>query len=159
MRKRAGRRAGAAADPLAESLPQSLDGRAFAIVVSEATVNSGIEDLSLIDPLLDCINRLQKSHICSAYKTISGGGFMNSLIKAVAIAVVLSAPIASFSQSNQPVAPAQQNTQAAGQRVSEQKDAAQADTSGYGSGSNGTWQAGRSDTTLSSYSPPIYNAR
>ncbi|MFP3570011.1 hypothetical protein [Paraburkholderia sp. SIMBA_030] len=84
---------------------------------------------------------------------------MNSLIKAVAIAVVLSAPIASFAQSNRPVTPAQQNTQAAGQGVSEQKDAAQADTSGYGSSSNGTWQAGHSDTTLSSYSPPIYNAR
>ncbi|MFM0251077.1 hypothetical protein [Paraburkholderia sediminicola] len=80
---------------------------------------------------------------------------MKSLIKAVAIAIVLSAPIASFAQSNQP---APQNTQAT--QASGQQGAAQADTSGYGSGSHGTWQAGRgSDTTVSSYSPPIYNAR
>ncbi|WP_434109794.1 hypothetical protein [Paraburkholderia caffeinilytica] len=82
---------------------------------------------------------------------------MKSLIKTVAIAVVLGAPIASFAQSNQPV---QQNAQGAQAQVSGQQGAAQADTSGYGSGSRGTWQAGRgNDTTVSSYSPPIYNAR
>ncbi|NPT48055.1 hypothetical protein GNZ12_43620 [Paraburkholderia sp. 1N] len=83
---------------------------------------------------------------------------MKSLIKAVAIAVVLSAPIASFAQSNQPAPQNAQATQAT--QASGQQGAAQADTSGYGSASHGTWQAGRgSDTTVSSYSPPIYNAR
>ncbi|RKE36180.1 hypothetical protein B0G76_2341 [Paraburkholderia sp. BL23I1N1] len=82
---------------------------------------------------------------------------MKSLIKAVAIAVVLGAPIASFAQSNQP---APQNAQGAQVQSSEQQSARQANTSGYGSGSHGTWQVGRgSDTTVSSYSPPIYNAR
>ncbi|CAE6831063.1 hypothetical protein [Paraburkholderia haematera] len=82
---------------------------------------------------------------------------MKSLIKAVAIAVVLGAPIASFAQSNQP---APQNAQGAQAQVSEQQGARQADTSGYGSGSRGTWQAGHgNETTISSYSPPIYNAR
>ncbi|MFL9951293.1 hypothetical protein PQR68_35415 [Paraburkholderia agricolaris] len=82
---------------------------------------------------------------------------MKSLIKAVAFAVVLGAPIASFAQSNQSVP---QNAQGAQAQVSAQQGARQADTSGYGSGSHGTWQAGRgNDTTVSSYSPPIYNAR
>ncbi|MFL9989243.1 hypothetical protein P0D72_40585 [Paraburkholderia sediminicola] len=82
---------------------------------------------------------------------------MKSLIKAVAIAFVLGAPIASFAQSNQP---APQNAQGTQAQVSTQQGAAQADTSGYGSGSRGTWQAGHgNDTTVSSYSPPIYNAR
>jgi hypothetical protein len=82
---------------------------------------------------------------------------MKSLIKAVAFALVLGAPIASFAQSNQP---APQNAQGAQAQVSGQQGARQADTSGYGSGSHGTWQAGHgNDTTLSSYSPPIYNAR
>ena len=82
---------------------------------------------------------------------------MKSFIKAVAIAVVLGAPIASFAQSNQPASQNAQGTQA---QVSTQQGAAQADTSGYGSASRGTWQAGRGgETTVSSYSPPIYNAR
>jgi len=82
---------------------------------------------------------------------------MKSLIKAVAIAVVLAAPIASFAQSNQP---APQNAQGAQTQVSGQQGARQADSSGYGSGSHGTWQAGQgNDTTVSSYSPPIRNAR
>lgn len=82
---------------------------------------------------------------------------MKSLINAVAIAVVLGAPIASFAQSNQPVP---QNPQGAQTQVSGQQSPHQADTSGYGSTSRGTWQAGHSgDTTVSSYSPPIYNAR
>jgi hypothetical protein len=82
---------------------------------------------------------------------------MKSLINAVAIAVVLGAPIASFAQSNQAVPQNAQDTQA---QVSAQQGARQTDTSGYGSASRGTWQAGYgSDTTVSSYSPPIYNAR
>ena len=82
---------------------------------------------------------------------------MKSLIKAVAIAVVLGAPIVSFAQSTQS---APQNAQGTQAQASGQQGAAQADTSGYGSGSRGTWQAGRgSDTTVSSYSPPVYNAR
>lgn len=83
---------------------------------------------------------------------------MKSLIQAVAIAVVLAAPVASFAQSaNQGVSQDSQATQA---QASGQRNAAQADNSGYGSGSHGTWQSGRgSSTTVSSYSPPIYNAR
>jgi len=82
---------------------------------------------------------------------------MKSLIQAVAIAVVLAAPVASFAQSaNQPESQESQATQA---QVSGQQNKAQAD-SGYGSGSHGTWQSGRGgSTTVSSYSPPIYNAR
>ncbi|CAB3723788.1 hypothetical protein LMG24238_05119 [Paraburkholderia sediminicola] len=82
---------------------------------------------------------------------------MKSLIKAVAIAVVLGAPIASFAQSNQP---APQDAQGAQAQVSTQQGTTQADTSGYGSASRGTWQAGHgNDMSVSSYSPPIYNAR
>ena len=82
---------------------------------------------------------------------------MKSFIKAVAIAVVLGAPIASFAQSNQPAPQDAQGTQA---QVSAQQGTAQADTSGYGSASRGTWQAGHgNDMSVSSYSPPIYNAR
>jgi hypothetical protein len=83
---------------------------------------------------------------------------MKSLIQAVAIAVVLVAPVASFAQSsNEPASPGAQAAQA---QASSQQGAAQADNSGYGSASVGTWQAGQSnDTTVSSYSPPIHNAR
>jgi hypothetical protein len=82
---------------------------------------------------------------------------MKSLIKAVAIAVVLSAPIASFAQSNQPLP---QNAQGSQAQAAQQQRAAQADTSGYGSGNRGAWQAGYgNDTVVSSYSPPIHNAR
>lgn len=82
---------------------------------------------------------------------------MKSFIKTVAIAVVLGAPIASFAQSNQPAPQNAQDTQA---QVFEQQGAAQADTSGYGSGGHGTWQAGQgSETAVSSYSPPIHNVR
>ena len=85
---------------------------------------------------------------------------MKSLIQAVAIAVALTGPVASFAQSaGQPVSQdsraAQTPAQAEGQR-----NAAQADSGGYGVGSHGSWQSGRgSDMTVSSYSPPIYNAR
>lgn len=81
---------------------------------------------------------------------------MKSLIKAVAIAAVLAAPVVSFAQSSN------QSTSQGAQAVQAQSEqnAAQADNSGYGSGSRGTWQAGRGgDTVVSSYSPPIYNAR
>jgi Ni/Co efflux regulator RcnB len=83
---------------------------------------------------------------------------MKSLIQAVAIAVVLAAPVASFAQSaNQAESQESQTTQA---QASGQQNKAQADNSGYGSGSHGTWQSGRGgSTTVSSYSPPIYNAR
>ena len=83
---------------------------------------------------------------------------MKSLIQAVALAVVLAAPVVSFAQSaSQPVA---QDAQAVQTQAAGQQHAAQTDNSGYGAGSHGTWQAGRgTDTTVSSYSPPIYNAR
>jgi hypothetical protein len=108
---------------------------------------------------------------------------MKSLIQAVAVALVLSAPIASFAQdSNQPLTRAQvraelaqaeragydptdwmhypQNAQTAQARIAEQNRTAQADTSGYGPSGHGSWQAGNSsDTTVSTYSPPVRNVR
>jgi hypothetical protein len=82
---------------------------------------------------------------------------MKSLIKAVAVAVVLSAPVVSFAQSNPTVSQSVQGTQT---QVTQQQGGNVADTSGYGSTSHGSWQAGRGgETTVSSYSPPIYNAR
>ncbi|MGF6753330.1 DUF4148 domain-containing protein [Paraburkholderia sp. GAS42] len=105
---------------------------------------------------------------------------MKSLIKAVALAVVLTAPVVSFAQSNGPVTRAQvradlvqlekagynpnldsitypDNIQAAEARVSAQKAAAQ--TSGYGPSTTGSSQAGvRQEVTVSSYSPPVYVA-
>jgi hypothetical protein len=81
---------------------------------------------------------------------------MKSLIQAVALAVVLAAPVASFAQSAGQYG--WQEQQAMPAHAVEQRNSAQADSSGYGAGSHGTWQAGRgTDTTVSSYSPPIYN--
>ena len=83
---------------------------------------------------------------------------MKSLIQAVAMAVVLAAPMASFAQSS--AQPVPQHTEAVQAQPSTQQNAAQADNTGYGSGSRGTWQAGPgNDTTISSYSPPIHNVR
>ena len=86
---------------------------------------------------------------------------MKSLIQAVALAVVLAAPVASFAQSaGQPVSQDAQATQATQPQAASQSNTAEANDSGYGAGSHGAWQAGRgTDTTVSSYSPPIYNAR
>jgi FlaG/FlaF family flagellin (archaellin) len=91
-------------------------------------------------------------------ETISGGGFMKSLIHAVAFALVLAAPVASFAQAaSQDVS---QDTQSSQTQTANQQHTARSDNSGYGSYSQGTWQSGRgSDTTVSSYSPPIHNAR
>lgn len=105
---------------------------------------------------------------------------MKSLIEAVVIAALITAPLAAFSQTSQPVTRAQvraelvqlekagynpatasdedypANIQAAEARVSAQNAAAQ--TSGYGSGSNGSSQAGaRTDGQASSYSAPVVN--
>jgi len=109
---------------------------------------------------------------------------MKSLIKAVAIAAVLAAPVVSFAQSNQPLTRAQvreeliqlekagynpstandydypANIQAAEARVAAQKGVAQADATGYGPSENGSSQVGRrTETTISPYSPPVYNAQ
>lgn len=108
---------------------------------------------------------------------------MKSLIQAVAIAVVLAAPVASFAQSNQPVTRAEvraqlvqleqagynpargrdpyypEDIQAAEARVSAQTATAQAETTGYGAGSNGSSQVGqRAQVSVSTYSPPVYVA-
>ena len=118
---------------------------------------------------------------------------MKALIKAVALVVVLAAPVVSFAQSNEPLTRAQvreqliqvekagynpatsddydypANIQAAEARVAAeqaavqataQNTATQANGSGYGSSGNGSSQVGvRTSTTVSSYSPPIVNAR
>lgn len=103
---------------------------------------------------------------------------MKSLVKAVALAVVLAAPVVSFAQqSNQPLTRAQvraeleqlekagyrpqandlyypQDIQAAQARVAQQN----AQASGYGQGSAGSSQSGsRQDGAASSYSPPVYH--
>ncbi|MFM0207561.1 DUF4148 domain-containing protein [Paraburkholderia sediminicola] len=100
---------------------------------------------------------------------------MKSLIEAVVIAALITAPLAAFAQSNQPVTRAQvraelvqlekagynpatanvddypANIQAAEARVATQN-------SGYGSATNGSSQAGsRTETTSSSYSVPVAN--
>ncbi|MDR6491410.1 DUF4148 domain-containing protein [Paraburkholderia sp. 22099] len=103
---------------------------------------------------------------------------MKSLIEAVAIAALITAPLAAFAQSDQPVTRAQvraelvqlekagynpaiandddypANIQAAEARVAAQNGKAQ--TSGYGSATNGSSQAGaRTEAAPSSYSPPV----
>lgn len=103
---------------------------------------------------------------------------MKSLIEAVVIAALITAPLAAFAQSNQPVTRAQvraelvqieqagynpatsndydypANIQAAEARVAAQNGSAQ--TSGYGSATQGSSQAGsRSSTSVSSYSAPV----
>ncbi|SDD49511.1 DUF4148 domain-containing protein [Paraburkholderia lycopersici] len=103
---------------------------------------------------------------------------MKSLIKAVALAAVLAAPVVSFAQSqgsNGPVTRAQVRNElaqleAAGYRPSAndlyypndlQKAEARvnAQTGGYGPATSGSSQSGsRSDGAVSSYSPPVYNA-
>jgi hypothetical protein len=105
---------------------------------------------------------------------------MKSLIEAIVIAALITAPLAAFSQTNQPVTRAQvraeliqlekagydpvtsnaydypANIQAAEARVAAEKAAAQ--TSGYGSSANGSSQAGaRTDEQPTSYSPPVAN--
>ncbi|SDH56265.1 DUF4148 domain-containing protein [Paraburkholderia phenazinium] len=109
---------------------------------------------------------------------------MKSLIKAVAIAALLAAPVVSFAQTNEPVTRAQvrneliqlekagynpsisndedypADIQAAEARVAAEKATAQADTTGYGASANGSTQAGqRTETVVSPYSPPVYNVR
>jgi hypothetical protein len=91
---------------------------------------------------------------------------MKSLIKAVAVAVVLTAPLASFAQSNQqPLTRAQvraevvqlekagynpndwvnypENIQAAQAKIAAQNTGAQTDTTGYGANSAAASQAGQ----------------
>jgi hypothetical protein len=105
---------------------------------------------------------------------------MKSLIKAVAVALVLAAPVASFAQSNQGVTRAQvradlvqlekagynvggeettypSQIQAAEARVAAENGAAQAqaNTSGFGSEASAASQSGQRSKTLSSYSAPI----
>lgn len=83
---------------------------------------------------------------------------MKSLIRAVAVVVVLGAPLVSMAQTSGPTV--QQGAGAVQSPAVSQQDAVLAGNSGYGSGSHGTWQAGRGgDTTFSAYSPPVYNAR
>ena len=83
---------------------------------------------------------------------------MKSLIQAVAVAVALGAPIVSMAKTSGQAA--QQGVEVIQSQAASQQGAARVENSGYGSGSHGTWQAGRGgDVTFSSYSPPVYNAR
>ncbi|WP_144114061.1 hypothetical protein [Paraburkholderia sp. BCC1886] len=84
---------------------------------------------------------------------------MKSLIQAVAVALVLSAPVVSFAQSSTQASP--DSSQATQAQSYGQQQATPADSTGYGSAGHGSWQAGHrgGDTTVSSYSPPVYNAR
>lgn len=105
---------------------------------------------------------------------------MNALIKQVALAVALVAPVAAFAQSNQPLTRAEvradlvrvvqagynpldrlhypENIQAAEQRLAAPASIAQADTSGYGSDGQSASQSGHraTEAAVSSYSPTIY---
>jgi hypothetical protein len=105
---------------------------------------------------------------------------MKSLIKTVAVALALAAPVASFAQSNQPATRAQvraelvqleqagyrpnsdsvsypNDLQAAEARVHAQGDVAQAGVAGYGPEVSGASQSGRpAEKVVSSYSAPIY---
>jgi hypothetical protein len=103
---------------------------------------------------------------------------MKSLIEAAVIAALITAPLAAFAQSNQPVTRAQVRAelvqlekagynpglsndpnypgdlQAAEARVAAKNGAAR--TSGYGASTNGSSQSGvRADTVNSSYSVPV----
>jgi hypothetical protein len=103
---------------------------------------------------------------------------MKSLIEAAVIAALITAPLAAFAESSQPVTRAQvraelvqlekagynpatadnynypADIQAAEARVAAQNNVAQ--TSGYGSAANGSSQAGgRADSASSSYSAPV----
>ncbi len=103
---------------------------------------------------------------------------MKSLIEAVVIAALITAPLAAFAQSNQPVTRAQvraeliqlekagynpsiansvdypANIQAAEARVAAQNAAAQ--TSGYGPATDGSSQVGsRANAAHTSYSAPV----
>jgi hypothetical protein len=99
-------------------------------------------------------------------KTNPEGSIMKSLIKAVALAVVVVAPVVSFAQSEQPLTRAEvkdqlkqleavgykpaaatdavypADIQAAEAKVAAQNATAQADTTGYGTTANGSSQAG-----------------
>jgi hypothetical protein len=100
--------------------------------------------------------------------TISEGSIMKLLIKTVALALVLAAPVASFAQTEQPLTRAEvkaqlqqieqagynpakstdatypADIQAAEARVAAQNATAQADTTGYGTTPTGSSQAGGS---------------
>lgn len=104
---------------------------------------------------------------------------MKSLIKAIAVALVLAAPVASFAQSNQPVTRAQvradlvqlekagynpsnssdtqypANIQAAESKVAASNNASQ--ESGYGPSTAGASQAGQRSFAPTSYSVPVFN--
>ena len=105
---------------------------------------------------------------------------MNALIKKIALAVALVAPVAAFAQTSQPLMRDQvradlvrveragfnpldrlhypENIQVAEQRVAAHESVAQKDPSGYGSDVRSTSRSGhRVETSaVSSYSPPIY---
>jgi len=84
---------------------------------------------------------------------------MKSLIEAVVIAALMSAPLVAFAQSNQPLTRAQVRADL----VQVEKAAYSPsdwmhcpDASGYGSDSNGTSQAGNwTDQAVSTYSAPV----
>jgi len=108
---------------------------------------------------------------------------MKSLIKAIVVSAIVSVPLASLAQSNQPLTRAQVRAkliqlenagydpitsgdpdypaklQAAEARVAAQKTIAQVDTAGYGDPSaGGTSRSGSSaEVTVSTLSPPAVN--
>lgn len=83
---------------------------------------------------------------------------MKSLIKTLAVAVILAASVATFAQSNSPSAESQTSGYST-QMQNANTATTQPNTSGYGTAVNGTSQAGyRAETRASSYSPPVYIA-
>ncbi|CAN0626293.1 conserved exported protein of unknown function [Burkholderia multivorans] len=104
---------------------------------------------------------------------------MKSLIKAVTVAVVLTAPLASFAQSNQqPITRAQvraelvqlekagynpndwvnypENIQAAQAKIAAQNTGAQSDTTGYGADSAAASQSGQRVVVPANHSSAIF---
>jgi hypothetical protein len=171
----------------AMGLPEGLVSRQVrwpGIVMFATTMNSKFRSSPQIRRLVDCTYSLHTTVFVALHKTIFGGPIMKSLIKAVAIAALLAAPVVSFAQTNEPVTRAQvrneliqlekagynpsisndedypADIQAAEARVAAEKATAQADTTGYGASANGSTQAGqRTETVVSPYSPPVYNVR
>ncbi len=98
---------------------------------------------------------------------------MKSLIKAVALVAVLSAPVVSFAQSSEPITRAQVRAELvqlekAGYNPADSSDAhypaailaaesrVAAENGGYGPATNGTSQAGHGSISPSPYAVPVY---
>jgi hypothetical protein len=138
------------------------------------TVISFLKYLPQHSTLLDFSHWLQTNRFAALLKQSSEVLIMKSLIKAVAIALVLAAPVASFAQSNQPLTRAEvraqliqiekagynpsasdDHTYPADVQAAEAKVAAQnAATSGVGGVASGSSQSGARAVAVDSFNSP-----